>query len=86
MGGRGNFSGGTTRTTAHTISQTGVPNSRVIQYINGKKHMERRYDADGLPDEDIDYTDHGNPKKHPKVPNTHPWVWKNGEKKRGKEI
>lgn len=25
--------------------------------------MERRYGADGLPDEDIDYTDHGNPKK-----------------------
>lgn len=24
---------------------------------------------------DIDYTNHGNPKEHPKVPHTHDWDW-----------
>ncbi len=37
-------------------------------------------------DKDIDYTDYGNPKKHPKVPHTHPWIWNNGKKERKKEI
>ena len=44
--------------------------------------MERHYGADGWADKDIDYTDHGNPKRHPKVPHTHPWEWVDGKKKR----
>ncbi len=47
--------------------------------------MERYYGADGLPEKDIDYTDHGNPKTHPKVPHIHPWKWVNGKKVRMKE-
>ncbi len=44
--------------------------------------MERHYGTDGWVDKDIDYTDHGNPKRHPKVPHTHPWEWVNGKKER----
>lgn len=82
MGGRGNFSGGTFKTTDHSLTRTGTPNSRVLQYKKGNLYMERRYGADGWVDLDIDYTDHGNPKEHPKVPHKHPWIWINGKKTR----
>ena len=78
MGGRGNFSGGTTRTT-HNLPSYGTPNSRVIQYRNGKKYKERFYGENGFPIKDIHYTDHGNPKRHPKVPHIHRWGWKDGK-------
>ena len=29
----------------------------------------------GRAKKDIDYTDHGNPKDHPKVPHEHFWDW-----------
>lgn len=29
---------------------------------------------------DIDYTDHGNPKEHPKVPHEHTWDWSDPNK------
>lgn len=41
---------------------------------NGKVVQRRYYDKDGNADLDIDYTDHGNPKAHPKVPHRHDWV------------
>ncbi|MDO5027586.1 MAG: hypothetical protein Q4E50_07120 [Tissierellia bacterium] len=44
----------------------------------GKVVQRRYYDKDGNADMDIDYTNHGNPKKHPKVPHRH--NWKNGKR------
>lgn len=63
-----------TQTTNHTISITGVPNS-VCQKIDDKGNLikERFYDSNGNPIVDIDYTNHGNPKKHPNVPHKHLW-------------
>ncbi len=78
MGGRGNFSGGTFRTTQN-LKSTGIPNSRVSQYRNGKKYKERFYGADGRAYMDIHYTDHGNPARHPNVPHVQMWGWKDGK-------
>ena len=41
---------------------------------NGKKIQERYYDENGIAKMDIDYTNHGNPKRHPNVPHRHRWV------------
>ena len=41
----------------------------------GKKIRDRYYDKKGRAKKDIDYTDHGNPKDHPKVPHEHFWDW-----------
>lgn len=62
------------QTTNHTISIIGVPNS-VCQKLDASGNVvkERYYDKNGNPLVDIDYTDHGNPKKHPKVPHKHWW-------------
>lgn len=38
------------------------------------------YDNEGRAEKDIDYTNHGNPKNHPKVPHTHKWDWSNPDK------
>lgn len=73
MGGRGNFSGGTFKTTDHKLSEKGTPNSRVIQYRNGKKTRERYYDDEGLAKWDIDYY-HG---ANHKYPHKHTWDWTN---------
>lgn len=43
-------------------------------FIDGIVHQERYYDKDGNPHLDIDYSDHGNPKKHPVVPHEHNWT------------
>ena len=40
---------------------------------NGKVITRRYYDKNGNADLDIDYTNHGNPKTHPKVPHRHDW-------------
>lgn len=53
------------------------PNSKKTLYHNGKKIRERYYDKNGRAQKDIDYTDHGNPKEHPKVPHEHKWDWNN---------
>ncbi|WP_107838164.1 hypothetical protein [Metasolibacillus meyeri] len=45
---------------------------------NGKVLQRRYYDKNGNVDLDIDYTAHGNPKAHPKVPHRHDW--KNGQR------
>ncbi len=51
------------------------PNSVMTLYRNGKKIRDRYYDKNGRAKKDIDYTDHGNPKDHPKVPHEHFWDW-----------
>ena len=76
-----------TQTTSHTISVTGAPDS-VCQKLDadGNLEKERYYDENGNPLVDIDYTDHGNPKKHPKVPHKHWWDCSNPKHPvRGKE-
>lgn len=40
---------------------------------NGKVLQRRYYDKNGNAELDIDYTNHGNPKAHPKVPHRHDW-------------
>lgn len=56
------------------------PNSKKTLYKNGKKIRDRYYDERGYAEKDIDYTNHGNPKEHPKVPHEHKWDWSNPEK------
>lgn len=45
---------------------------------SGKITQRRYYDENGNADMDIDYTNHGNPKQHPKVPHRH--NWENGKR------
>jgi hypothetical protein len=61
------------------------PNS-VIKRLNsvGNTIMERYFDSNGLAKYDMDFTNHGNPKTHPKIPHRHDWTWENGRGKRGK--
>ncbi len=49
---------------------------------DGNVKTRRWYDGDGRADRDVDFTDHGNPKQHPKVPHEHKWDWKSGKPKR----
>lgn len=69
----------------HSISLLGTPNS-VVQTLdeNGNLEKERYYGNDGKALVDIDYTDHGNPVGHPKVPHKHKWDWSTNPPKRGK--
>ncbi|XOS93139.1 hypothetical protein ACLMAB_05740 [Brevibacillus laterosporus] len=53
------------------------------QVKDGKVIQRRYYDGEGKADMDIDYTDHGNPKQHPKVPHRHDWDWSSGSPERG---
>lgn len=65
-----------TQTTNHSISTTGTPNSVCQKYDDqGNLEKERYYDNNGRAELDIDYTDHGNPERHPKVPHEHTWDW-----------
>ena len=60
----------------HNIPVTGKPNSVTQKYDDdGNIEKERYYDENGNALVDIDYTDHGNPKLHPKVPHKHYWDW-----------
>ena len=62
--------------TAHTLPTTGTPDSVTQKYdAAGNLVTERYYDSNGNALRDIDYTDHGNPKAHPKVPHEHDWDW-----------
>ncbi|MFD1425582.1 DUF4244 domain-containing protein [Kroppenstedtia sanguinis] len=51
---------------------------------DGKLVRRRYFDEHGRARMDIDYTNHGNPKQHPKVPHRHDWKWKDGVLNRGK--
>ena len=57
----------------------GKPNSKRSLFKDGKLIQERIYDENGQAKTDIDYTDHGNPSKHPEVPHEHKWDWTNPE-------
>ena len=65
---------------ATSLPLHGDPNT-TIKSPDGK--TERTYDSDGKAQKDKDYTDHGHPKQHPKVPHEHDWDWSNGKPKRG---
>lgn len=58
------------------IPTTYTPNS-IIRRVddNGTVISERVFGPDGRAVKDIHYTDHGNPKLHPKVPHEHIWDW-----------
>ena len=61
-----------------------IPNSVSKKIINGYVVTERYYNEKGEAYLDIDYTCHGNPKRHPFVPHIHKWTKdENGELKRG---
>ena len=83
FGGRGGYSGGTFIYRNRKLPKEGKPNSRHIQYKNDQKISERVMDGKGLPKYDIDYTNHGNPKRHPNVPHVHYWDHSNKIKPRG---
>ena len=53
----------------------GKPNSKRSLFKDGKLIQERIYDENGQAKTDIDYTDHGNPTRHPEVPHEHEWDW-----------
>lgn len=70
----------------HSVSETSIPNSVTIKEDkNGNKISERYYDNDGKAYLDIDYTNHGNPARHPVVPHQHKISWEDGKMNRGKD-
>lgn len=69
-----------------TLPTKAEPNSKKPFYKNGRKIRERYYDEKGRAKIDVDYTDHGNPKHHPKVPHKHKWDWSNPNKPTRSEI
>ena len=70
----------------HSLPLKSKPHS-VMQKIDKRGNLitERYFDINGRSEYDIDYTDHGNPKSHSKVPHRHDWDWSDPAKpKRGK--
>ena len=63
---------------ASSLPRTGEPNSIGERFVCGVLDQERLYGRDGRAVRDRDFTDHGNPKKHPFVPHDH--LWENGER------
>ncbi|WP_332692980.1 hypothetical protein [Halalkalibacter lacteus] len=60
--------------TSRSLPTTGKAHSSKDKIKDGKVEQRRYYDKNGKADVDIDYTDHGNPKLHPKVPHRHDWI------------
>lgn len=60
--------------TASSLPKTSTPLSSKDQIRNGKLQQRRYYGKNGVADVDIDYTNHGNAKLHPKVPHRHDWI------------
>lgn len=56
---------------SHSLSLTNTPNSVAQNFKDGQLDSERYYDENGNAYLDIDYTNHGNPKTHPKIPHQH---------------
>ncbi|OFD51132.1 hypothetical protein BWGOE4_16230 [Bacillus mycoides] len=52
-------------------------NSVTYHFKNGKLDKKRYYDHRGRAIKDIDYSNHGNAKKHPVVPHKHYFKWRN---------
>ena len=63
-----------------------IPNSSKDKIDDKGNILTRRwYDSKGRAVKDVDFTNHGNPKQHPKVPPEHKWEWdENGVPRRGK--
>ena len=58
-----------------------IPNSTLTKNdAKGNAIIKRFFDEEGKALKDIDYTNHGNPKRHPKVPHKHRWDWSNPKK------
>ena len=74
----------TTLANAHSMPESGAPNSVIKNYKDGELSSERYYGNDGKPYLDIDYTDHGNAKMHPYVPHEHKITITDGKMKRQK--
>ncbi|BBB90445.1 hemagglutinin repeat-containing protein [Methylomusa anaerophila] len=65
-----------TTSTDHKVPDEGTPNSSYDKVDGDGNVITRRYyDEFGRPLKDVDFTDHGNPKQHPKVPHEHDWDW-----------
>ncbi|MFM1652563.1 hypothetical protein ACI7RC_10745 [Brevibacillus sp. B_LB10_24] len=59
-----------------TFPVIGKPNSTSDLVDKDDNIITRRYyGPDGKAIKDVDFTDHGNPKQHPKVPHEHDWDW-----------
>lgn len=64
----------------------GKPNSTVdVLAKDGTIKTRREFDNNGRALRDVDYTDHGNAKRHPNVPHEHIWNWSTGTPRRGRE-
>ncbi len=77
----------------HTEGSSGNSNlsgnprsSKDLENREGETKTRRYYDNTGKADEDIDYTNHGYPKTHSKVPHRHKWDWSKGYPERGDQF
>ena len=60
---------------AHGLPNKGLPGWKYDRFDPEKGMQTRRFfDYEGNPIKDVDYTDHGKPKKHPKDGHVHSWV------------
>ena len=67
----------------HTVTKNrkefgkfGPPNSSKDRIDEEGNILTRRwYDEKGRAYRDVDFTNHGNPRRHPKVPHEHRWYW-----------
>ncbi|RNB64576.1 hypothetical protein EDM55_27130 [Brevibacillus centrosporus] len=63
-------------TTGRNLPTSSRPNSSMdLMDEDGDLKTRRYYGSDGRALRDVDFTDHGNPKMHPKVPHEHDWDW-----------
>lgn len=70
----------TTTTDNSQFKPLGTPNSSTDLVNDAGEVITRRwYNENGEATKDVDYTDHGNPKHHPKVPHEHEWDWSSGK-------
>lgn len=62
------------RSERRSLPGAGLPNMALDKVAADGTILQRRlYGDDGRPRLDIDFTDHGQPKKHPIVPHAHDW-------------
>ncbi|EST55723.1 hypothetical protein T458_07740 [Brevibacillus panacihumi W25] len=63
-------------TTGRNLPTSSRPNSSMdLMDEDGNLKTRRYFGSDGRALRDVDFTDHGNPKMHPKVPHEHDWDW-----------
>lgn len=67
-------------TDSKDFKPTGEPNSSKDKIDKDGNIVTRRwYDENGKAYKDVDYTNYGNAKNHPKVPHEHTWDWTSGK-------